>query len=344
MCGAPVDCSVMATTMTTSFRAACAGDRSAPPGGTRLFGLRAMAVVVLVAGLQAVCAAAPCPTPDVWVASTRRLPGICRVPERVGLDVERLAGGDCGRWERASVEALLDDPGRPLVVFIHGNRYAAGEAKGQGLRLARLIAAGRPDAGAVRTLIFSWPSEQEGVLLRDVRVKYDRAHADGHYLAWLLGRVDPDRPVAVVGYSYGAIVGLEALRDRAVADGPAWADRPGRTHLVLVAPAVRCDALAPRGPYRATLAGLDRLTIVANSDDSVLTFFHVVDRDLRAGALGAAAMPRRWLPADVDYAAVDAADIVGHRHRLPLYLDSPTLARRITTGAVAGFGGPAVAE
>lgn len=343
MCGAPVDSSGMTSTIPCSC-APCDGDRPAPRSGARPLGLLVLAALLLVGGLRGACAAAPCPTPDVWVASTRRLPGTCRVPERAGLDVERLAGGDCGRWERASVEALLADPGRPLVVFIHGNRYAAGEAKGQGLRLARLIAAGCPEAGAVRTLIFSWPSEQEGVLLRDVRAKYDRAPADGHYLAWLLGRVEPDRPVAVIGYSYGAIVGLEALRDRAHADGPAWADRPGRTHLVLVAPAVRCDALAPRGPYRATLAGLDRLTIVANSNDSALTFFHLVDRDLRAGALGVTAMPRRWLPADVDYAAVDAATIVGHRHRLPLYLDSAALARRITSGAVAGFDAPAAAE
>lgn len=300
----------------------------------------------LLLGLHAVLAAAPAiPAPDVWAVSTRRLPGVCRPPERAGLDVERLAGGGCGRWARASVGDLLGGPAVPLVVFIHGNRYSAAEAKSEGVRLARLFAAVCPDVGPVRTMVFSWPSEQRGVLLRDVRAKYDRAPADGHYLAWLLGGLAPGRPVAIVGYSYGAIVGLEALRDLSASDGRGgaaapWCERPGRTHLVFVVPAVRCDALAPRGPYRAALAGVDRLTLVANSTDPALRFFDCIDRTVRADALGVTGMPRHWLPIDVDYAAVDAAGAVGPRHPLPAYLDSRTVARRIATGAVADLGMP----
>lgn len=317
-----------------------------PPPPSRSVRPRLCAVALACAWLCSVGvlapAAGPCPTADVWVASTRRQPGICRMPRRAALDVERLSGGDHGRWERADLEELLAEPRRPLVVFIHGNRYAAHEARSQGLRLARLIAATCPDAGPVRTLVFSWPSEQQGLLLRDVRAKYDRAHADGHYLAWLLARVEPDRPVAVVGYSYGALVGLVALDDLASADGAAtgWADRPARTHLVCVVPACRCDALAPRGPLREALAGVDRLALVTNSADHALRFFDCVDREARVEALGVTAMPRRWVPEDVEYSAVDAAGVIGHGHPLPLYLDAPGLARRITAGAVAGLDAP----
>lgn len=330
-------------TILTRSAAGRNGDRIAVGRVARGLVVAAVAAILLGPSLRA--AAPACPQADVWVASSRRLPGICRLPSRATLDVERLSGGDRGRWERSSEAELLAASRQPLVVFVHGNRYAPAEAKSQGLRLARLIAASCPEAGPVQTLIFSWPSEQQGVLLRDVRTKYERAHADGHYLAALLGRVEPDRPVAIVGYSYGAIVGLEALSDLVVAerggreDIVPWSGRPGRTHLVLVAPAVRCDALAPRGPYRSTLACVDRLTLVANSSDCALRYFSCVDRAVRADALGVIAMPRRWLPAEVEYGAVDAAGIVGPEHRLPLYLDSASLVRRIATGAVADLGG-----
>lgn len=317
-------------------------NRPSRPAGRR-DGLRAAGVALALAlagGLAwpGRAAADSCPRPEVWLASSRRLPCVRRLPDRAGLDVERLSCGDHGRWERAPIADLLAEDTRPLVVFVHGNRYTAHEARHQGVRVARTLARACPDAGPLQTLVFSWPSERQGLLLRDVRAKYDRAPADGHYLAWLLRRVAPTRPVAIVGHSYGALVSLEALRDLVAVGRPggaAWADRPGRTHVVLVAPAVRCDALAPRGPYRQSLACVDRLTLVANSSDVALHFFDCVDRRTPTAALGAVAMPRRWLPADVEYRAVDAADIVGACHRLCPYLDSAVLARRIATAAVA---------
>jgi hypothetical protein len=39
----------------------------------------------------------------------------------------------------------------------------------------------------------------------------------------------------------------------------------------------------------------------------------------------------------VEFAATDAADIIGRKHAFPLYLESATLARRIGAGAVAGL-------
>ena len=343
MCGAVADRCGM-TSIIQSDPARRGGSPAAVSGRARWLA-RLLAAACLACVAVAAPAAPPCcPAGEVWVASTRRLPGICRMPERAGLDIERLSGGDCGRWERACIDELVAEPGPPLVIFIHGNRYVPADAKSQGVRLARLFAAACPDAGPVRTLIFSWPSEQQGVLLQDVRAKYHRAHADGHYLAWLLAQIGPERPVAIVGYSYGAIVALEALDDLVADRGDAvpWACRPGRTHLVFVVPAVRCDALAPCGPYRDALAGVDRLAIVANSADCALQFFDRVDPCVGAEALGVAAMSRRRLPADLEYSAVDAADVVGHGHLLPLYLDSACLARRIASGAVHDLGAPGV--
>jgi len=288
--------------------------------------------------------AAPTGADDVWVVSTRRLPDICRLPETAPVTVERfvpVAGR--GRWMPANLETLLADSEVPWCIFIHGNRYEASDARAQGLRLASRLAARHPAAPRVRTVVLSWPSGRTTLPLRDGRLKYDRAHTDAHYLAWLLGQVEPTRPVAIIAYSFGSIITLEALDDLAAAvrqgrtDVHPWTNRPGRMHLVLVAAAVRCDALAPAGPYRHGIAGVDRITLVLNSQDTALRYFPWIDRRLRADALGFVGMPRHWLPAGVEFSATDAATIVGHEHGFTNYLNAPALTARIAAGAFDGL-------
>jgi esterase/lipase superfamily enzyme len=274
---------------------------------------------------------------DLWMVSTRRLPGICGLPDHADLDVERRIAG---RWERADVADLLDAPGQPLVFFIHGNRYESSEAKSQGMSIARQLAAVSP-AVPPRMVVFSWPSQQQGRLIASSRENYRRSSADGHYLAWLLGRVSPEQPVAIIGYSLGAVVAAEALSDLAAVPASdaagGWGSRPGRTHLVLVAPAMRADALAPRGQFGAATSGINRLTLVLNSRDLALRMFPHLDRESNTSALGTVGMSRRWVPAHVEFSATDAAPVVGARHALPEYFQSASLMRRIATGAVAGL-------
>lgn len=284
---------------------------------------------------------------DVWVVGTRRLPGVRCLPETAEFEVQRLSGdGPCRPWEPASLPELLEDDGRPLVLFVHGNRYEAADARSQGMVLARRLAQLRPAGPVPRFVIFSWPSQQQGMLLKDGRRKYERAHADGHYLAWLMAQLDPERPVAVVGYSLGALVTTVALEDLTAADvavtgGIRWADRPGRTHLVFITPALRFDALAPRGPYGRTTSGFDRLTLLVNSRDEALRFFPLLDPRVKVAALGFVGMPRRWLPADVEYTATDAAGIVGKLHTMQRYIESRSLSERIAAGVLDGLEAPA---
>jgi esterase/lipase superfamily enzyme len=288
----------------------------------------------------------PCvpPVPDVWAVSTRGLPDVCRLPEAVNFRVQRLRQ-DGAAWDRSDLEALLDDPLRPVMVFIHGNRYTHAEARQQGLELARRAAACGP--AGLRTVIFSWPSEQQGILLKDGRAKYERAFSEGRYLAWLLGQFEPERPVAIVGYSFGAIITLEAIEDLVVAERAGistvrpWTGRSGPVNVVFIAAAVRSDALAPRGPYRDALDHIDRLTLLVNSDDDALRFFRFLDCSQRAEALGYVGMPWRWMPPAVQFSSLDAARIVGRTHGFPYYLASPSLMRRICTGATTGLGTPA---
>jgi len=282
--------------------------------------------------------------PDVWAVSTRGLPDVCRLPDSVNFRVQRLRS-DGTAWDRSDLESLLDEPHRPVMVFIHGNRYTHAEARQQGLELARREAASC--GSGLRTIIFSWPSEQQGILLKDGRAKYERAFSEGRYLAWLLGQFEPHRPVAIVGYSFGAIITLEAIEDLLKAErAGATAVRPltgrsGPVNVVFIAAAVRSDALAPRGPYREALDHIDRLTLLVNSDDDALRFFRFLDCRQRAEALGYVGMPGRWIPAGMPYASFDAAGIVGRTHGFPYYLSSPSLMRRICTGATTGLETPA---
>lgn len=291
--------------------------------------------------------------PDVWIVSTRGLPSVGRVPMAPNLGIQRFMEDDCanrcgrGRWVRSDLAELLgpDEHGivKPLMIFIHGNRYDASDATQQGLLLARHCAAACPGTGPIRTVIYSWPSGKEGVLLRDGRTKYERAYSEGRYMAWLLGQVDPDRPVGIVGYSFGALITAEALDDLIDAEAAGrgdlqpWRHRPAQTNLMLIAPAVRCDAFAPRGPYRRTLDCVDRVSLIINPRDKALEFFPFLDRRLGIEALGHTGMPRRWVPAHVEYSAVNAETIVGKRHGLPLYLASPTLTKRLCSGAASGL-------
>ncbi|MEI6504513.1 MAG: alpha/beta fold hydrolase [Planctomycetota bacterium] len=299
----------------------------------------------LLAGVRATaseegCQTAACPDADVWLVSTRRLPGICRLPAQAAPDVEQRCGS---RWERSDLTNLLDDPSRPLVIFIHGNHYESHDAKSQGLTVARQVAGICPAGGRARTVVFSWPSSQQGRLIPSIRESYHRSAAEAHYLAWLLGQLDPAQPVAIIGYSLGAKIAVEAIEDlvetgHATGSGP-WVERTGRSHLVLVAPALPSNALSPRGPHAAAVVGINRLTLVINPRDLALRMFPHLDRVEGADALGTVGMPRRWLPKGVEFTATDAASIVGKRHAFPLYLESPTLARRIASGAVSGLNG-----
>jgi len=281
-----------------------------------------------------------CCEPNIWVFSTRYLPGICCMPEVVNPTVQRYEPEDC-RWLSDDVGSLLSGKG-PLVIFLHGNRYDAWSAKQQGIRLAKRCSCFTSHSVDTQLMIYSWPSQQDGCLLKDGRNKYHRCFTEGHYLAWLLGQIDPERPVVFIGYSFGALITLEALEDLVAAENSGrpvspWQHRPGDTRLIFVAPAVRCDAFAPRGKYRETLACVDRVSLTINSRDDALRFFHLLDTRTKVDALGYNGMPRRWMPPEISYSAVDARRIIGREHGFPLYLKSNTLMHRICRDAYSGL-------
>ncbi len=316
---------------------------------TSLYRLRRLSGLVLVFGFLLCCTGAvrassdehqACCEPEIWVFSTRHLPGICHFPDVVNPSVQRYEAAHC-RWLSDDIGSLLSGKG-PLVIFLHGNRYDACSAKQQGIRLARRCNSFTSHAAGTQLMIYSWPSQQNGCLLKDGRTKYHRCFSEGHYLAWILGQIDPERPVVFIGYSFGALITLEALEDLVAAEKEGrpvspWQYRPGDTRLIFVAPAVRCDAFAPCGKYRETLACVNQVSLTINSRDDALRFFHLLDSRTKVDALGYTGMPRRWMPPELLYSAVDARRIIGREHGLPLYLKSNTLMHRICREAYSGL-------
>ena len=316
---------------------------------TSLYRLRRLSGLVLVFGFLACSTRSVigfsdecqvCCESEIWVFSTRHLPGICHLPDVVNPSLQRYESAQC-RWLSDDIESLLSGKG-PLVIFLHGNRYDAWSAKQQGLHLARRCKSFTSHSTDAQLMIYSWPSQQNGCLLKDGRNKYHRCFTEGHYLAWLLGQIDPERPVIFIGYSFGALITLEALEDLVAAENKGrpvspWQYRPGDTRLIFVAPAVRCDAFAPCGKYRETLACVDRVSLTINSRDDALRFFHLLDTRSKVDALGYRGMPRRWMPSEIFYSAVDARRIIGREHGFTLYLKSNTLMRQICRDAYSGL-------
>lgn len=267
---------------------------------------------------------------DVWLVSTRHLPNTCRRPDHVDFRVEHREKNGC--WHPEEIGSLVSDSTRPVVIFIHGNRYDTASARRQGTALARRIHRCQSHSEAVRTVVFSWPSESDGPPLRNARVNYARTRSDGHYLAALLSMLPPENDVGIVGYSFGATIALVGLEDVHDSD-PAWrSERSGFLGLVLVTPAVRVDTVSPCGSARRAVESVDRLTILINTRDEALRFFPLLDRS-GVDALGFVGLPRNWIPAGVEFSQVDASPIVGKEHSMQAFIDSPRLSCRITAGA-----------
>jgi hypothetical protein len=79
-----------------------------------------LALAVCLLGM-AVSAAAACPEDDVWVVSTRRLPGVCDLPSHTSFDVEQRIAG---RWERGDMPS--EDVLNPATEAVIGRAPVGG--------------------------------------------------------------------------------------------------------------------------------------------------------------------------------------------------------------------------
>lgn len=227
---------------------------------------------------------------SVWEVSSRHLRGSCQLG--MPLRFSKVIG--CS-YQPSSLEEFIADPvaltAPHTVVYVHGNWMEWSNARERGLYVYQLLAAqtDRP----IRLILFSWPSERDGRLAPDVRQKASLAHVESYYLADFLKHVPADRPIGMMGFSFGGAVicGTMQLLGGGCLDGRVL-PQPIAAHrdfgVSLVAPAFDRNQLNQGGKYELALHQVERLVNLYNSSDPVLRRFRFIDRGSpeAAGFLG----------------------------------------------------------
>jgi hypothetical protein len=286
-------------------------------------------------------AASPCLRPDdqLWIVSTRHLG--CPDNQPPELRMRRLHP-ESG-WHDTDVPEFVDQTsdGRLNVIYVHGNRMESDEVTLNMWDMYRCLTMDQADVPPIRFVMWSWPSDRRAGILRDVRAKALRTESEGYYLGWFLAQLPDDRPVRLVGYSFGArivnganhLLGGGELAGRTLA-GPVLSDptRPlhERPRVVLMAAATHGHWLRPGCYHHEALRSIASLLNIYNSCDRTLKRYGAIDRCSKAEALGYAGMFTGDLGTDAErIQQINAAGIVGRQHAIANYQRNRWLRARI---------------
>lgn len=267
---------------------------------------------------------------QVWIISTRRLGCTAVIDATPGFGVQRRLPD--GTWTTSSIDEFIatDDPAIPTCFLMHGNQVDAALAAAQGMRAYRALTTSLPADQPLRFVIWSWPSDRMHGIIKDVRIKAVRATTEGKYLAWTLHRLNPQTPLSLVGFSFGAriVTGALHLLAGGSLDGYALprAESP-RTPLraVLVAAGLHNHWLAEGHYHGRALEIVDEVLLIKNSCDAALKRYRFIDTSRSAEALGYTG-PVGWSPHYGKIRQVDACCDLGKAHDWELYLASPRYA------------------
>lgn len=281
--------------------------------------LRAL-IGCLLASLSVCChAAIPVrPGDSVWEVSTRHLDGASQFG--APLKISKVIGTS---FCPSTLDEFLADPvsltAPQTVVYVHGNWMEWSNARERGLYVYQLLAA--QNCGPIRLILFSWPSQRDGRPGPDVREKAALAHIESFYLADFLKNVPNDRPIGMMGFSFGGAVicGTLQLLAGGTLDCRAL-PQPISPHtnvrVSLVAPAFERNLLSPGGKYQLALGQIDKLVNLYNSSDPVLKRFRFIDRGepVAAGFLGISARTSAQLMTDPKILQFDCTRAAGRTH------------------------------
>lgn len=265
---------------------------------------------------------------QVWLISSREI-GAC---DDTVTSVGRIRYWHYQRghgWIAASAEEFQasDEPAMPTVFYVHGHRIDQSYAKEGGWDAYRAIV--QPTAIPTRYVIYSWPTTPHGNPMREFRIRACESEVHGYYLAWVIDRVQPEIPIHLVGFSYGArlitstlhylgggAIGRYSLNDRVF---------PQRLPMraSLIAAALDNDWLLPGRRHGQALTRVDRLFVTKNPVDPVLHWYPVVLRDRTAVALGVTGFAglNRLGSDRSKVEQLNVSQAVGRRHAIALYWD-----------------------
>jgi hypothetical protein len=284
---------------------------------------------------------------DIWLVSCRRI--VCLTTCRAGDVDERLEYwrySECGNWRRSDQAEFLETTTAPLptCVWVHGDRMESGEAFAIGLQVYRQLICGVRRKTPIRFVIWSWPSAKQiaGRPAHDAQIKASRCDPAGYALASMLTQLDPQTPLSLVGFSFGARVVTSALHVAAggAIDGfglqiseespnPAY-------HVVLMASALDNDWLEPGKRYGMALDRVSQLLLVNNYCDWVLKRYRRITCSRCGEALGytglcMTATLERYREA---ICQVDACAYIGKEHAWRPYIYTTALMAKIRAYAI----------
>ncbi len=229
----------------------------------------------------------------LWVVSTRSLPSDACAASLDSPQLRVWHLDRCGKTTNSTLEELLQsrDPSIPLWIQVHGNRMESSDAIERGLfvyhRTIPHLA-----TQSLEFVIFSWPSEKEGLLVNDGREKAERTDAEGLYLAWFVRELSQrGGPINIVGYSFGGRVATGAMH--ALAGGslggrtlPGEHMQGANVRIGLVAPALEDSWLRPGSYHGMASLNIQRMTILYNQRDVVLKRYWLLEQVRGRMALG----------------------------------------------------------
>ena len=272
------------------------------------------------------------------VIDTRSIPtGTLKNPPEALTDLRFFAADESGMVRRLTTDDWVEDieKEQPLWVVVHGNRVDSGETLAFMTAFCQMC---RHVGLNGVFVLWSWPS---GVMVRgiarDSRLKAVRADLESSVLASWLASHSLQRPVNLVGYSFGARTVMQAAWQIATQKSVALSDLPGadaRSHdspaftLFLVAPAM--DTATFDRTIRETLEASPSLKVfvTVNKADPALRWYRHLWSCHGPSALGWQGPFYRTQKDLVDSLEVlDVTRQVGHTHRLEAYLSAPTLRR-----------------